>query len=250
MRRRRGVRARQPGVDEEECRLEREAGQQQQEDEVALRARMLAQPLPEAAQVPRRRMRVQDHEGRDQEDQADVRRDQVVEARETHLLVAVVPDHQQPGRQCGDLPAEQEDQRMVGAVDQHEGQRGHVQQCVVHADVTRAVEMPPQVACRIEAAQQRHRQRPGEEEGAEPVQPDAQRAHRVGPRQGAREHRAAGEHRHDRQPDEHHRKGLGGHAEQRTSAVSHRQQAGCGAEHQHPLRVQQGVHARRPGRTR
>ncbi|MCY1539823.1 hypothetical protein D9M68_754280 [compost metagenome] len=105
----------------EKCRLETEACDQQQENEVALRASTGAQPLTEAAKVPGTRMGIQNHERSDQENQADVRGHQVVEPGKAYLLVRVVPDDQKPSRQGSRLPAQQEDQGVIRGVNHHEG---------------------------------------------------------------------------------------------------------------------------------
>ena len=140
--------------------LERRAG------EVALGARVVAQPAPEALQFPRTRMGVEDHEGRDQEDQPDMRRYEVVESGEAHLLVGVVPDHQLPRGDRRDFPAGQEGGDFLSRIDQQEGEGGQVEPGEMHAEVAWTVDVLAQVADGVDAAEQGHRQRPGEEEGA------------------------------------------------------------------------------------
>jgi hypothetical protein len=187
---------------------------------------------------------VQDHECGHQEDQADVRGHQVVEAGEADLLVRVVPDHQEPGSQRGDLPAEQEHQGVFPGVDEHEGKRGHVEQRVVNADMPLAAEVAPQVAHGIDAAQQRHRQGPGEEEGAQRVKAHFERTHRVGPGLRPLHRRAREKDRQRHAQDQGKGDALRGQPGSGTPAIAHRQQADCSTRQQQRFSGEQFVHVR------
>jgi hypothetical protein len=117
----------QPGVKGKEGRFQGERNTEQQKNGPTQRARP-RQELAEGSKIHRARFAVEQHECRNQHEQADVRRDQVVEAGEANLLVAVVPDHQQPGSDRRNLPGEQENQGIFDRVDQDEGQAHQVEQ--------------------------------------------------------------------------------------------------------------------------
>ena len=239
-----GVGARQPRVEREERRLQREARDEQHEDEVAVAAGMRTQPVSEAAEFPRVRVRVHHHERGDEEHQSDVRRDEIVESGEADLLVGVVPDDELPRGERGDLPAQEKDERVVGRVHVDERERRHVEQREVHADVALGPEEAAQVADGVDAAQQGHRQRPRQEEGAERVDPDAQRAERIRPRQLALQRRAAQRDRQHRRQHEHGGKRLRHQPDRRARGVAQGQQADGGADQQQDLGGEQCVHRR------
>ncbi len=166
-----GVGAREPGVEREERRLESERHAEQQEDGPARRARS-REELSEHAEVHRLRPAVKEHEGGDEHEQADVRRDQVVEAGEPNLLVLVVPDHEQPRADRGDLPAEEKDERVLDRIDEDEGDRRHVQQREVRAAMPALLEVGLEVSDRVDGPREGHGQGPREEERAERVDPE------------------------------------------------------------------------------
>ena len=103
-------------------------------------------------------MGIHDHDRGHQKDQANVGGYQVVEARKAHLLVAEIPDDQLPGGQGGNLPPKQEDQGVIGAVHQDEGQGREVEQRKMHSQVACAVKVAPHVTDRVKASQQGHGQ--------------------------------------------------------------------------------------------
>ena len=81
-------------------------------------------------------MRVEDHHRRDQKQQADVRRNQVIEAGEAHLLVGVIPDHQLPGGERSEFPAEQEgdDNILIYANPAFEKITGYASEDILYQD--------------------------------------------------------------------------------------------------------------------
>ena len=186
------VRARQPRVEREEGRFQRERDAEEEEGDAA-EPPWLRQHRSERAEVHRAGLGVHEHERSDEDEQADVRRDQVVEPREADPLVAVVPDHHQPGGDGGDLPSDQEHERVLCRVDDEERERRHVEQRELRSTVATGSEVRLQVPDRVDRPEQRHRQRPREEEGAQRIDAKVDVLDRIRPVEDALERRARAE---------------------------------------------------------
>src|ERR1019366_8062620 len=160
----------------------------------AARSTRFGKKFAEGVEIHGLGLAVKKHERSDQDEQTDVRGDQVVEAREANFLVSVVPDDEHPRGDGGDLPPEQEHERVLYGVDEDERDRSDVEEREVRPAVPPSLEPGLEVAQSVNRSEKGHGERPREKEGAQSVDAERDPFHGRGPAPRRLERLAGGKH--------------------------------------------------------